>query len=114
MTALLHRKDPVPASAARGERPALTIRFAMPADAGALARLARLDSSRAPRGRVLVAEVGGELWAALSLDDQHAVADPFRPSGELVHLLAERGRGLHRAERREHRRGLRRLRPLSA
>jgi len=68
----------------------LTLRFATPDDAEAIDQLAQLDSRRAPRGPVLVAEVGGELWAALSLDDQHAVADPFRPTGELVALLAAR------------------------
>ena len=79
--------------------PALTLRFAAPADAEAIDRLAQLDSRRAPRGAVMVAEVGGELWAALSLDDQHAVADPFRPTGEIVALLAARGRQLRRASR---------------
>jgi hypothetical protein len=77
----------------------LTIRYAGPADAGAIDRLAQLDSRRAPRGVVLVAEVGGELWAAHSLDDSHTVADPFRPTGELVALLLERARQLRRAAR---------------
>jgi hypothetical protein len=77
---------------------ALTLRHAVPADADALDRLAQLDSSRAPRGIVLVAEVGEELWAAVSLDDMHAVSDPFRPTGELVALLVARARQLRRAE----------------
>ena len=77
---------------------ALTLRHAVPADADELGRLAQLDSSRAPRGVVLVAEVGGELWAAVSLDDMHAVADPFRPTGELVALLVARARQLRRSE----------------
>jgi hypothetical protein len=79
--------------------PSLTLRLAVPADAEALDRLAQLDSRRAPRGAVIVAEVGGELWAAISIDDGHAVADPFRPTGELVALLAERARQLSRAQR---------------
>ena len=79
--------------------PTMTLRYALPGDAGALDRLAQLDSSRAPRGVVLVAEVGGELWAAISLDDHHAVADPFRPTGELVALLVARARQLRRATR---------------
>lgn len=79
---------------------ALTLRYAVPADTGALDRLAQLDSAHAPRGAVLVAEVGGELWAAVSLDDQQAaIADPFHPTGELVALLAERARQLRRSER---------------
>jgi len=77
---------------------ALTLRHAVPADAAELDRIAQLDSSRAPRGIVLVAEVGGELWAAISLDDMHAVADPFRPTGELVALLVARARQLRRTE----------------
>jgi hypothetical protein len=71
-----------------------TLRYAGPDDAEALQRLADLDSSRAPRGVVLLAEVGEELWAAVSLDDGHTVADPFRPSGELAFLLTQRARQL--------------------
>lgn len=77
----------------------LTLRMAVPADAEALDRLAQLDSRRAPRGAVIVAEVSGELWAAISIDDGHAVADPFHPTGELVALLVERSRQLRRAQR---------------
>jgi hypothetical protein len=77
----------------------LTLRLAVPADAEALDRLAQLDSRRAPRGVVLVAEVGSDVWAAISLDDGHAVADPFRPTGELVALLVERARQLRGSQR---------------
>lgn len=71
-------------------------RYAVPADAAALTELAQLDSSRAPRGDVIVADAGGELWAAVSLEDGHAVANPFRPSGELTWRLMERARELNR------------------
>ena len=74
----------------------VTVRYARDQDAEALAVLANLDSSRAPRGAVIVAEAGGELWAAVSLDDGHAIANPFRPSGELTFRLAERARRLNR------------------
>jgi hypothetical protein len=77
----------------------LVLRFAGPADTAAIDRLATLDSQRAPRGAVLVAEVEGTPWAALSLDDGHAVADPFRPTGELVALLLERARQIRRSRR---------------
>jgi hypothetical protein len=90
--------------------PALTLRYAVPADADELDRLAQLDSTRAPRGAVLVAEVDGELWAAISLDDEHSVADPFRPTGQLVALLVERARQLRRS-RRGHVDGLPRVWP---
>jgi hypothetical protein len=82
-----------------GAVPALTLRYAVPADAEALDRLAQLDSRRAPRGVVLVAEVGSDVWAAISLDDGHAVADPFRLTGELVALLVERARQLRGSQR---------------
>ena len=88
----------------------VNFRHATPADAAALTELAQLDSSRAPRGDVIVADAGGELWAAVSLDDGHAVANPFRPSGELSFRLAERARELDRAARRKPRRS-RTLRP---
>ena len=88
-----------PTQSVDAHSPALTLRYAVPADADDLDRLAELDSQRAPRGVVLVAEVGGELWAAISLDDHHAVADPFRPTGELVALLVERARQVRRAQR---------------
>jgi hypothetical protein len=65
----------------------LTIRRADVADASALARLAALDSAYPPTGDALLAEVGGELWAALEIESGTAIADPFRPSGELVDLL---------------------------
>ena len=81
----------------------LRIRQARHTDAAALERLAALDSSHAPHGDVLLAEVGDELWAALSLDDGHAVADPLRPSSDAVLLLAQRSRQLRpRARRRSH------------
>ena len=48
---------------------------------------------------MLVADVKGELWAAVSLDDGHAVATPFRPSGELTFHLSERARELRGAGR---------------
>jgi hypothetical protein len=75
----------------------VTFRYAEPEDALALLDLAALDSSRAPDGIVLVAEVGGRLWAAQSLDDGHAIADPFKPSGELSFLLSERARQVKQA-----------------
>ena len=88
----------------------LTIRRAGPRDAGALARLAALDSSNAPAGDVLVAEVGDELRAALSLASGEVIADPFRHTAELVSILrlrAEQLRGEVEGSRRRRRRFLR-------
>ena len=74
----------------------LTLRRATPADAGAVITLAELDSARVPSGDVLLAEVGSEPWAAVSLDDFHVVADPFRPAGDLTFTLLERARQVRR------------------
>jgi hypothetical protein len=65
----------------------LVIRRAGAPDAAALARLAALDSAAPLAGEVLLAVVGGEPWAALSLTDGRAVADPFRRSAGAVELL---------------------------
>ena len=70
------------------------IRRATAADESAVRRLAALDSAFPPTGQVLLAEIGDELWAALSVDTGDAVADPFRPSGDLVDLLRLRAEGL--------------------
>jgi hypothetical protein len=85
----------------------LTIRHALPSDAVALEQLAALDSSRPLRSPVLVGEVGGEMWAAVSTDDLAVISDPFRPSGELAFVLVERARQLRRSERPRTRRGRR-------
>ena len=65
----------------------ITIRVATAADERAVRRLAVLDSAFPPTGDVMLAEMDDELWAALSIDTGHAVADPFRPSGDMVELL---------------------------
>lgn len=65
----------------------VSIRRAGPHDAPALHRLAALDSALPLRGEVLMAEAGGEVLAALSLEDGSAVADPFSPTAALVALL---------------------------
>ena len=73
----------------------LTIRMALPADAAALDRLAQLDSASPPEAKaMLVAEVGGELRAALPLGGGRVLADPFERTAALVAMLAERSRQL--------------------
>ena len=65
----------------------VTIRRAYPDDDPAIWRLAALDSAAVPAGPLLVAEVGGELRAALSLESHQAIADPFHPTLKLVSML---------------------------
>jgi hypothetical protein len=77
-----------------------TIRPAFPDDAAALARLAALDSQPLPSGRLLLAEVHGEIWAALSLEHATAIADPFRQTAAVVELLRARARQVAPAHRR--------------
>ena len=78
----------------------ITIRFAYPDDTAALARLATLDSKPVPRGPLLVGEVAGELWAAVSITGEGPpIADPFRYTSELVALLQERAHRLYRPRR---------------
>jgi hypothetical protein len=68
----------------------LTIRMSREEDERPLLRLAALDSKPAPSGPTLLAEIGNELWAAVSLHDGRALADPFRPSGDVLNLLRVR------------------------
>jgi hypothetical protein len=94
----------------------LTIRMAVSADAEALGRLAQLDSAPPPAPvPTLVAEVDGELRAAVPLHGGPALADPFRPTVELVAILAQRRQQLAAPPRRAARRWrLPRVRPLLA
>jgi len=81
----------------------VTIRYAFPHDAAAIAALAAVDSQPVPEGVLLVAEVGGELWAAVSLTGQGSIADPFRPTADVRALLQARARQLRKAEQVESR-----------
>jgi hypothetical protein len=87
----------------------VTIRRATAADRVALERLAALDSAPAPVGDVLLAEVDDAAVAAIELAGGATIADPFRPTAELVELLGLHAAGLHGAPTRR-----RRLRPRLA
>ena len=88
--------------------PAVTIRHAFPDDGLALLRLASLDSREPPAQPVLVAEVDGELRAALSLRDGGAIADPFHRTQSLIDLLEARATQLIAADARTRETGARR------
>jgi hypothetical protein len=68
-------------------RPTVTVRLADYGDSAALVRLAGLDSAAFPEGPTLVAEVDGEIQAALPVDGGPAIADPFRSTSGLVAML---------------------------
>lgn len=72
----------------------ITIRMATHADTSAIARIAGRDSAVAPVGEVLVATVGGEVRAAISLTDAAVIADPFHRTAELVEMLRIRAGAL--------------------
>jgi hypothetical protein len=67
--------------------PILAIRMATTDDVADVLRLAALDQKPAPSGRVLLGIVDGAVHAAVAVEDDHAVADPFAPTADLVALL---------------------------
>jgi hypothetical protein len=79
---------------------AITIRLTGPEDARALHRLAALDSAYVPSGWMLLAEVGDEPWAAVEVRSGKAIADPFRPTSDIVALLRIRAGRLRGEESR--------------
>jgi hypothetical protein len=68
----------------------ITVRPAYTDDECALRRLAALDSAAVPPAPLLVAEVAGELRAALSLWDGTTIADPFHLTAQHLELLRAR------------------------
>ena len=86
--------------------PTVVIRAARGSDGRVLENLARMDSQRPLTGDVLVAEQDGVVVAALAGD--RTIADPFRPTADLVALLQLRaGRTSHAGGNRSRRRALR-------
>lgn len=93
----------------------VTLRHAFPDDAQAVARLAALDSrSSPPPAPLLLAEIDGEPWAALSLKDGSTIADPFRPTAALLDLLRRRHAQLARQAAEETSNASRQSRPQLA
>ena len=77
----MYRQDPATSSSN------VTVRVADDGDARALARLAALDSAAVPAGQTLLAEIDGEVAAALPVAGGAAVADPFSSTSAAVELL---------------------------
>jgi hypothetical protein len=68
------------------------IRLAGDADEAALERLAQLDSAAPLEHPILVGEIDGRVAAALDLDSERAIADPFRRTAHLLaHLRVRAG-----------------------
>lgn len=87
----------------------ITIRHAEPEDGAALRRLAARDSAEMPEGAMLVALVGDEVRAAVSVGGGEAIADPFHPTAEIVRLLTARAEQMRPGGAHRPRGGLRRL-----
>ena len=77
--------------------PTVVIRAARGSDGAALENLARLDSQRPLAGDVLLAEQDGRLVAAVA--GERVIADPFRPTVDVIALLNVRS-GRTRRDRR--------------
>lgn len=75
---------------ALGAASTITLRLSAGADESTLERFAELSGREVPSGRHLVAEVDGEVSAALPLSGGEALADPFLPALELKELLSLR------------------------
>jgi hypothetical protein len=81
----------------------ISLQLASPEHDAALRELAQLDSARTVHRPALMAVVDGRLVAALALQDDRVVADPFAPTDDAVQLLRLRAaelRGGHGARRR--------------
>jgi hypothetical protein len=78
---------------------AFTIRLATDKDAETLRRLAEIDSQNALAGRVLIAEDNHVPVAAFSIEEQRAVADPFRRTATALAMLRMRANALTSYER---------------
>ena len=76
---------------------AVTLRHADRGEHGAIARLAGAHPAGGP---FLVAEIDGELRAALSLADGAILTDPLRPSAAALELLRARALQLEDAQGR--------------
>jgi hypothetical protein len=82
----------------------ITIRTAYSDDQTPISRLAALDSAeQLPPRPLLLAEVDGELRAALSLRDGSAIADPFFPTADLLALLHQHASATRAVAVRKHR-----------
>jgi hypothetical protein len=65
----------------------ITFRQGNDSDRPVLRELAELDSARPIQGPVYLAEHEGRAIAAVSIDEQRSIADPFKPTEEVVDLL---------------------------
>jgi hypothetical protein len=75
------------------------IRLAGDADEAALERLAQLDSARPLQHPILIAEIRGHVAAAIDLDENRTIADPFLPTAMLRAQLHAHAAGFEASAR---------------
>ena len=75
----------------------IVLRQTRACDHAAIRRLAELDSAKVPSSPSVLAEVDGEVVAAAPIDGGAAIADPFRPTADVIVLLERHARQLRRA-----------------
>ena len=92
----------------------VTIRLADTADAGALSRLAQLDTSFVRPGPHLVAELDGRIEAAISISTGAVLANPFVRTAEICDLLRHAAAAARRRREPAGRRRPIRTRPVAA
>jgi hypothetical protein len=98
---MIDRFNPQPradAEAGRAHYP-VAIRRGRDGDTPLLHDLAEVDSAQPLAGPVLVAVVEGRIWAALELDGDRVIADPFLPTAPAVELLRLRVAQLRAGDR---------------
>ena len=88
---------PAAVASAVGGRGRIALRRARPSDGSALARLEALAERRLPDGPLLLAEVDGELVAAVPEAGGTVVSDPFRVTLDVAELLRLRSSQLRAA-----------------
>ena len=90
---LLRDAEPVRAVPAEPVEP-VVLRLSRIQDDVALDTLGRLEGRPVSAGCYVVAEIAGEIVAALPLDRGTPLADPFRPTAHLLPLLELRAKQL--------------------
>jgi hypothetical protein len=88
------RRGSVQALRTPGPAASVTLRLATGDDDDELARLAALYDRPLPSGPLLLAEVDGQLHAALTLTGAQELMEPYLPTAALVELLALRAQHL--------------------
>ena len=102
---MINRYQPQPVAAVQAgrEQYPIAIRRARDSDTPLLHDLAEVDSAAPLAGPVLVAVVEGRIWAALAIDGERVIADPFLATEPAIELLRLRVAQLRAADGRTQR-----------